>query len=121
MPYKINWDKSGVVIHFIGHVNDKELISMAAGLQGDPRFDELRYIVADYSCCTKFSVTPEGLEYVIATSAASALSNNKIRVAIVSATPEIVTAADLFITSPLTLFPVRTFQILEAAYKWLCI
>lgn len=92
---------------------------MAACLQGDPRFDELRYIVADYSCCTKFSVTQENLEYVIATSAASALSNNKIRVAIISATPEIVTAADRFITSPLTVFPFRTFQKLEAAYKWL--
>lgn len=119
MPYKINWDKSGVVIQFTGHVNDKILIAVADGLQGDPRFDELRYIIADYSCCSKFSVTQEELEYVIATSAASALSNNKIRVAIVSAAPEIVTAADRFITSPLTVFPFRTFQILEAAYKWL--
>lgn len=119
MPYEISWEKHGCVIHFTGNLNDGVLLSVVADVQGNPLFDNLHYIVADHSCCTQFSVNPDCLEYVIATYAASALSNNRIKVALISASPEIFAGTYRFITSPLTVFQSRIFKTLESANKWL--
>jgi len=119
MSYQINWENRGCAIRFSGKVSDDTVLAAIEEMQGNESFDNLRYIVVDHSCCTNFSVTPDCLEFVIATNAASALSNNLIKVAIVANDPAVEAAAERFASSPITVFQTRTFRRLESAYQWL--
>lgn len=119
MNFDIDFYKQGVVIHFKGYVDGEIMLSAACVIQSDKHFDELLYIVADYTDCTEFSASGSDFDQAIAMTAASSLTNNKFRLARVSTAPDIIAAANRYTELRLNISTPPTFSTLEAAFEWL--
>ena len=48
MSYEILWETKGVVKRFFGHVTSNELFQAGVDLQGNVRFDQLKYVINDF-------------------------------------------------------------------------
>ena len=119
MTFDLDWHKRGLVIHFKGVVDGKTLLSATYAVQNDERFDELLYMVADYTDCSEFSASGIDLDQAIAMTVASSLTNRKFRLARISTNPQVIAAADRYTAMPLNAFTVQTFPTLETAFEWL--
>lgn len=49
MPYTINWEKNGVVRTFHGVVDAEEVLEADRLFYSDPRSDEVRYQISDFT------------------------------------------------------------------------
>ena len=52
MAYEIVWEPEGVVRQFSGTVSAREFINSVERVQGDPRYDDMRYVINDFSAST---------------------------------------------------------------------
>lgn len=119
MAFEIFWEDRGAHKRFHGHVTDRELLDSVVAIQGDPRFDTMRYTINDFLAVTSFSVAEQTVRIVSAIGGAGALTNAGVRVAIVAADAQIQALADIYAALPLTAYPTRTFDDLSAARAWL--
>jgi hypothetical protein len=119
VAYKIVWEPpSGVLKQHYGAVTGEEILQAVVEVEGNARFDELRYVINDLSRCTEFSVDREYVDLVAAIDRAASLTNRNIRIAIVAADPAIVDMAAHFAESPVNVYPTRLFATLEDARTW---
>lgn len=75
MPYRITWESEGVYSKFWGEVNVVQVLAMLEEVGGDYRFDEIFYLLADYTEVTTPQVTPSDVDLVAAIDRAQMLSN----------------------------------------------
>ncbi|MFO1413977.1 MAG: hypothetical protein U1F10_08745 [Burkholderiales bacterium] len=75
MPHATTWEDSGVYVRFWGHASIADVFAMMEEVGADPRFDVLRYILADYRDVREQSVTPHEVEEVAALGFAHSLTN----------------------------------------------
>ena len=80
MPVALQWESRGVVREFVGTVEFEEYMHSVALLQNDARFDDLRYIIEDFSACVMLHVSESDMEMVIANAIGAAFSNPHIRI-----------------------------------------
>ena len=83
MPFTIAWEPSGTYTRFTGEVAGEEIIAHSGELQGDARFDTIRYVIADF-LEAEVSITLDQVREIAAIDAIAARSNPRIRVGIVS-------------------------------------
>lgn len=119
MAVEILWETRGAYKRFHDHVTDRELIDSVLEIEGDPRFDSMRYTINDFLGVTSFSVLEQTVRIVSAIDGAAALTNPDIRIAIVATDAQIKALAELYATSPLTAYPTRIFPHVAAARDWL--
>jgi hypothetical protein len=119
MPCEIEWKPNGVVKHLTGTVSAVQLLRAIVDTQGDPRFDGLRYVVADCLDCVDFIFNPREVQEMAALGKAGAVSNPHIRIAVVATLPAAVEAATQYASSPLNAFPTRIFGCREDAEQWI--
>lgn len=62
MPYKINWEKDGVLVKFNGVFSYNENMDANIELYSDSKFENLKYIVWDLSEVSEFDITKEEAE-----------------------------------------------------------
>lgn len=94
MAYEIVWEPpNGLVKRHSGRVTGREILEAVRDVEGDYRFDTLRYVINDFSGCTEVNVSPAEIEEIAAIDRAAAVSNTKISIAIVATYPEVVAAA----------------------------
>lgn len=63
MPYEIIWETRGVVKRHHGFLAGHELVAASREIQGDPRFDDLRYIINDFLDVDDHAVDKAAIEY----------------------------------------------------------
>ena len=63
MPYEILWEARGVVKRHHGFLSADELLAASREIQGDPRFDYLRYIINDFLEVEDHAVDTTAIEY----------------------------------------------------------
>lgn len=119
MGFEIVWEARGACKRFFGHVSDDELMDAVADIEGDARFDELRYVINDFLQVDSFGVTEETVLAISAIDAAAALSNPHIKIAVVATDSQIQTLAELYAASPWNAYPTEIFSTIEAARAWL--
>ena len=119
MPCETHWKPNGVVKRLVGSVSATQLLTAIVETQGDPRFDRLRYVIADCLDCADFIFHPREIEEMAAIGRAGALSNRHIKVAIVATLPAAIDGAVQYASSPLNAFPTRIFRSHEEAERWL--
>lgn len=78
MPYEIDWQDEGQVNRFTGHVTGAELVRYLEEVSADPRFDDIRFSITDWSLVSSGDVTAKDLAYFAALSSAHRLSNPKV-------------------------------------------
>ena len=117
MPITQQWEPRGVVRTMTGEIGTDELLESVADLQNDPRFDQLRFVVEDFSPVEALHLDQAGLDMVIATTIGAAFSNPHIRVAVVAPAPPVRSLARQFAEhSP---YVTQIFQTLAAARGWI--
>lgn len=117
MPITLQWEPRGVVRAMTGEIGADELLESVADLQNDPRFDQLRFLVEDFSEVESVQLDEAGLDMVIATTIGAAFSNPHIRIAVVATTPPVRSLARQFAEhSP---YVTQIFQTLAAARVWI--
>lgn len=119
MPYEIHWEDRGQYRRFFGHTNDQELKESVHRTSSSPRFDELRYIILDLLDIEQYRISnPAFIEETAAFDSACSLSNPRIRIALVTTDPGIMTLARAYVAHPLAPYPLRICATLDSARDW---
>ena len=118
MPYEIDWQGKGQVTRFSGHVTGAELVRYLEEVAADPRFDEIRFSITDWSLVSSGDVTAKDLAYFAALSSAHRLSNPRVLEVEVAPQPsvrEMLTSWRVLHPAPHLVALVSTF---EEACRW---
>jgi len=118
MAYTLNWEHGGVVKRHIGELTSDDLLCSTETIQGSPNFDSLHWVICDMRDCTKIVVDQSTLEQVIASEFGSAHSNLRIKVAIVTSSPEVLILAEHYRNAMEEAFPVEVFSTMDEARDW---
>lgn len=119
MAYTITWADRGVITRWSGESSAQEIIRFLNELHRSPHFDDLRYSLHDYRQCEDILFDPDAMEEVAALDRAGAISNPRIRVAIVADTPKIVALMDAYLAAELSPYPLQLFANMHDARHWL--
>ena len=84
MPYVTHWEDEGVRWVFSGFVTDDDLLRCNLEAYGDPRFESLRYEIADFRAVEDFSAGPETVKRVARMDRDQSVRNPRVKVAILA-------------------------------------
>lgn len=119
MPYEIVWEPKGVYRRYFGRSDGAELTQSILDVEGDQRFDELRYVINDMLDSDEILLSSNTMTEISAVDGAAELSNPNIRIAIVADKPAILAVAHAYATAGLHTYPTRIFSNLADARAWL--
>jgi hypothetical protein len=124
MAYEIEWEQSGarwrgVRRRFFGQTSEAEVVRSVSETGSDPRFDDLCYIINDFSACDNVAYTKEGAELLSALGVLSEMANPNFKVAIVGDAPIAGRFAESYLSAALNTIPTRIFATLGEARAWL--
>ena len=83
MPYKLDWEPSGVVFRFSGVVSDEDLLASNEDVYAHSSFSTLKYELVDFSAIGKADVSSETVRTVADLDLAAAKINPHVKVAII--------------------------------------
>ena len=84
MKDKTTWVAGGVLITLSEQLTGKELFQLNEKVYSDSRFDNIRYQLWDLTSVTEFNANIEDMAIIAAHDRAAALSNSRMKVAIVA-------------------------------------
>lgn len=116
MAFTLEWEERGVLKRFSGPVSFQEYARSQEMVLGDPRTDDLRYIINDLLGVESYSITTEQAEYLAAFNYGASRSNPGIRVAYVTTDGKIRFLIRLM--SPLSSYEIRAFATVAEARAW---
>jgi hypothetical protein len=119
MSYEIIWARRGVIKRYFGHVTTDDLVQSVVDVEKDARFDSLRYCINDFLGITGISSSPQDIEDISALDKGASFSNPRIRIAVVTTSPEVVALATEYANSALNSYPTKIFSSLDDANAWL--
>jgi len=96
VPHEISWEERGVWWRFYGNVPLEEIQKVDSDFDGDPRFDNQKYVIVDFSGTERIELPEEEVELFAAMDRAAAGSNPYLHIAIVAKTEEIKELASLY-------------------------
>lgn len=119
MPYEILWEARGVVKRHHGFLSADELLAASREIQGDPRFDYLRYIINDFLDVEGHAIDRAAIEYFACLRIGAAQINRQVLSPFVATREPGLTIGTL-LQAPLyeNGHPVRIFPTLTEARAW---
>lgn len=118
MTYTLEWEDRGVYKHFSGNVSFHEYARSQEQVLGDPRVDDIRYVINDLQDVEGYSVTSDQAEYLAAFNYGSSKSNPRIRIAYITTDARLRLLIKL--TAPLSSLKIKDFPTLAEARAWAC-
>ena len=89
MTIKLEWEtKQLLVMQYTGVVQGQELLDISLKLSGDPRFDDLRFILSNWANVKKTKVSTKDVKNLAAYVSAMAKTNGNIKNATVVSNTE---------------------------------
>lgn len=85
MAYELVWEPEGVVRRFSGVVSAAEFISSVERVQGDPRYDDMHYVINDFSAVPTLNLSDETFTELAVLHYGAFVSNPNCRVVFVTA------------------------------------
>ena len=120
MPCEIVWEHRGVHKQLSGHLSASEFQRSVEAIQADPRFDEIRYVINDFSAVTGHELDEQRLLELAAIQYGAQASNPQVRVVYVGADPQLARRIrSALIDSQRSLYRVALFDTLPQARDWL--
>jgi len=120
MAYQLIWEERGATAHVEDTVNDTELSEIVSKFHSHEQFDSVRYLLVDFLEVGTFDITTEALEEIGAMDYAAALSNPKVKVAMVSdddAVRDMLSSYEK--TAQESPWPLRYFGSIKEAREWI--
>lgn len=119
MPYKLTWENSGVLRQYFGDVSIAERRASFDKICSDPRFDDLRYTITDYTAVQEYEVTTSATMEIAAMHIGPLFTNSRILITAVSNRPDITAAIHDFMALGIVAAPYRVFQSVDEARAWI--
>ncbi len=119
MSHHIDWAKDRVTVVYSGDCSEAEILDVVIKLQSDYRFDTICRALHDFRRCTAMVPSTASLEELAARNSAAAVSNPRLRIAVIAENPEVLAMLDRFASIGLCPYVLRTFVEPESANAWL--
>jgi len=87
MPYTISWEKNGIVTTYHGVVNAEEILEADRSFYNDPRSDEARYQIADFTKGIPGAIDDKDIITISAYDIGATYSIPELKVALVTKDP----------------------------------
>ena len=117
MQYK--WEKNGLYRQFTNKICGEEVLNINLNMQGDSRFDDIRYVINDFTKIVDFDFSDIDIHKISAVDNAASKSNPNIRIALVSTLEPLLVWIKLYCEkmkdSP---YECEIFNNIDDAYKW---
>jgi hypothetical protein len=84
MAYQITWKRNAVVFNFFCELNIHEINKASGTLHGDARFDELKYVIADFLEADLKKIEMTQIEEPAAIDYAASMSVPRMKVALIA-------------------------------------
>jgi hypothetical protein len=98
MLCKITWKDNELLWELSGVISAEELHQINLEHQGDPRWDDLRYLITDFKNVISIDFPEEELIVVQAIDKAKAISNSHLKIASIANSNETIKLADFYST-----------------------
>ncbi len=122
MPCETIWENKGVLKRLSGHVSAEEFVHSIEAIQADPRFDDIRYVINDFSQVTSHELDEDLLQELAAIQYGAQASNPQVRAVYVGLGGDPVLAQllqSVLIGSQRSVYRVALFESLPQARDWL--
>lgn len=117
MACELLWEKNGVIEMYSGRVTGPDMSAINTLVAADPRFDNLRWVIADTSNAFSTREIADHYEEAAAMAYATSISNSRIAIAVVAPDPELAEIISKFRNYPIP-FPFQVFPTIKAARAW---
>ena len=121
LGYELRWEANGVVKRYFGHVVHGELLAPVLTTESDERFDTLRFVINDFLDVQGISFEQAEIEDIAALDTGAAATNARIKVAIVTADPQVIDLAQRYMEAAAGAYPTAVFATMEEARAWVAI
>jgi hypothetical protein len=118
MPYTLTWEPHGVTKRYFGLLTIFDLVSATEDAERDVRFDTLRFAINDFLAVESMDVTEAGVKRLAAVDAAAALSNPRIKIAVVTRDERIKALTKLYGGPATAPYPTEVFETVDEARAW---
>ena len=120
MSYNTFWENKGVRWKFHGSVTSKEVMKSNMDIYGDPRFDSIRYQIADFTEVLDVSFNEKDMQKIAYLDRAASRSNPQIKVALIAPTDSVrKILKEYSMYSMESPWVIKIFESLEAVESWL--
>jgi hypothetical protein len=117
MPCKVTWKDNELVWELSGDISTEEFHKINSDQYGDPRWDSLKYLIADFRNVKSIDLPDEEVMLIQAMDKAAALSNPYLKIASIANTEETRKTAEFYAEdSP---WECGVFETVEDARSWL--
>ena len=96
MPYETTWEKKGIYFKLYGIVTGNDIEQLTIDFFGDSRFDDIRYLIADFMSIDDLVMSDDQLESVAAQDMAAAITNPNVKIAIITTHPRMIELTTMF-------------------------
>lgn len=119
MTVQYKWENKGLCRHFTDKIIGEEVLKMNLKLQGDSRFDDLRYVINDFTEIIDFDFSDIDIQKISVMDQAASKSNPHINIALVSTHEPLLVWIKLYCESMKgSLYKCEIFDHIDDAYKW---
>lgn len=119
MPHTNHWEKDGLYRKFKGKITGYEILESNFGLQIQPAFKTIKYIINDFTEVTGHAIEPTHTEIYAQTDKRAAEKRDTLKIAILVSQPEQIALAENYREEMKdNKFECELFQTIEDARKW---
>jgi hypothetical protein len=116
LGYSLTWEHRGFHVTYSGKITSKDVMNVINEIQGDSRFDALRYGISEYLNVESYEITPAQLMIHVAHWNGSAQSNPNMVLASVTTHQKIL---ELLQANGKVKHQRKIFSTLQEARNWL--
>ena len=84
MSHLNKWEREGLYREFSNKISGEEVLKFNLEIQGDSRFDDIRYVINDFTNIVDFDFSDLDVQKIAAIDNAASKSNPDIKVALIS-------------------------------------
>lgn len=117
MPVKVTWGKNELLWELSGNISAEEFHEINHDHQADPRWDSLRFLIADFRNVISIDLPEEEVLLIQAMDKAAAQSNPYLKIASIANSNETRKFAEFYGTD--TPWKYGIFETIEEARSWL--
>ena len=119
MSHLNKWESNGLYRGFSNKITGEEVLKINLDIQGDPRFDDIRYVINDFTGIVDFDISDSDIEKIVAMDNAASKSNPKIKIALISIfEPLLVWINNYCDAMQGSRYECKIFDNTQDAYKW---
>jgi hypothetical protein len=99
MGYLTNWQARIALVRYVGDSSDQEVAQAVRQIQANESYDDVRYIIHDFTDCRSLTYSADCLAELAATDAAAALSKPAHTVLVITTRSDVLAMTEAYLAS----------------------